>query len=168
MCQSTNQWNDFMYELDTGASVSLASERVWREKLNAVPLNPSSLGLRTYTGKPLELLGQAQVHVVYEGQSATLPMLVVSGDGPSLFGRNWLSAIRFNWGEIKKVYCTLDNLMEQYAEIFKDELGTIHDYTMKLMLKEKAKPKFSGLGQSHMPSKEPLRKTLTGWKSWVL
>ena len=86
-------------ELDTGASVSLVSERVWREKLNAVPLKPSSLRLRTYTGEPLELLGQAQVHVVYEGQSATLPMLVVSGDGPSLFGRNWFGAIYVNWGE---------------------------------------------------------------------
>ena len=32
--------------------------------------------------------------------------------------------------------------MEQYAEVFKDELGTVRDYFVKLMLKENAKPKF--------------------------
>lgn len=64
------------------AAVSLVSERGWRENLNAVPLKPS-LGLRTYTGEPLELLGQAQVQVVNEDQSAALPLLVASGDGPS-------------------------------------------------------------------------------------
>ena len=63
--------------------------------------------------------------MVYEDHSATLTVLVVSGDGTSLFGRNWLGAIRLNWGEIKKVHCMVDNLMEQYAEVFKDKLSTI-------------------------------------------
>ena len=80
-------------ELDTGASVSLVSERVWREKLKAVQLEPPSLRLRTYTGEPLKLLGQTHVQVAYENQSASLPLLVASGDGPSLFGRNWLNSI---------------------------------------------------------------------------
>ena len=129
-------------ELDTGASVSLVSERVWREKLKAVQLEPPSLRLRTYTGEPLKLLGQAHVQVAYENQSASLPILVASGDGPSLFGRNWLNSIRLNWGEIKKIRCGLDDLMGKYAEVFRDELGMVQDYTVKLTLKQNAKPKF--------------------------
>ena len=31
--------------------------------------------------------------------------------------------------------------MEQYAGVFKDELRTVRDYTVELMLKENAKPK---------------------------
>lgn len=130
-------------EFDMGASVLLVSERVWREMLNAVPaLEPPSLGLKTCTREPLELLGQAHVHVVYEDQSETLSMSVVLGDDPSLFGRNWLGAICLNWEEIKKVHCTFDNLMEQYVEVFRDELETVCCCTVKLMLKENAKPNF--------------------------
>ena len=80
-------------ELDTGALVSLLSDRAGREKLNQVPLEPSSLGLRTYTGEPYKLLGQAHVQVEYKNQSAMLPPLVASGDDPSLFGKNWLSTM---------------------------------------------------------------------------
>ena len=129
-------------ELDTGASVSLVSERVWREKLKAMRLEPPSLRLKTYTCEPLKLLGQAHVQVTYENQSASLPIFVASGDGPSLFGRNWLNTIRLNWGEIKKIRCGLDDLMEKYAEVFRDELGMVQDYTVKLTLKQNAKPKF--------------------------
>ena len=96
-------------ELDTGASVSLVSERVWREKLKAMQLEPPSLRLSTYTGEPLKLM--------YENQSASLPILVASGDGPSLFGRNWLNTIRLNCGEIKKICCGLDDLVGKYAEM---------------------------------------------------
>ena len=92
--------------------------------------------------EPLKLLGQANVQVCYEHQSVTLPILVVSGDGPSLFERNWLHAIRLNWGEIKKINVALDDLMERYGELFKDELGTVQDYCVKLVLKQNAKPRF--------------------------
>ena len=122
--------------------MSLIPERIWREKFNAVQLKPPGLGLRTCTGEPLKLLGQANVQVCYEHQLVTLPILVVSGDGPSLFGRNWLHAIRLNWGEIKKIYVVLDDLMERYGELFKDELGTVQDYCVKLVLKQNAKPRF--------------------------
>ena len=64
--------------------------------MNAELLEPPGLKLQTYTGEPLKLLGQPNVQVTIENQSVTLPILVVSGDGPSLFGRNWLHA---NWGK---------------------------------------------------------------------
>ena len=41
-----------------------------------------------------------EVAVSYQGQSATLPLVVVKGQGPTLLGRNWLGKIRLNWGEI--------------------------------------------------------------------
>lgn len=41
--------------------------------------------LNTYTGEPLHVLGQLQVQVRFNNQEKTLPMVVVKGDGPSLW-----------------------------------------------------------------------------------
>ena len=40
------------------------------------------------------------VKVQHCNQEATLPLLVVEGTGPSLFGRNWIHAIKLDWGDI--------------------------------------------------------------------
>ena len=49
-------------ELDSGASVSIMSEKLWKAKLPTVPLEPSDTVLRRYTGEPLKVLGQIRVH----------------------------------------------------------------------------------------------------------
>ena len=48
-------------ELDTGASVSLISERVWKEILPGSELIECATLLKTYTGERLHVLGQLQV-----------------------------------------------------------------------------------------------------------
>ena len=37
------------------------------------------------------------------GREANLPLVVVEGSGPPLFGRNWLEKIQLNWAEIAKI-----------------------------------------------------------------
>ena len=66
-------------------------------------LQPSHTQLRTYSGEPIPVVGQLEVDVGYEGQVAKLPLLVVEGEGPSLFGRDWLSTIRLDWKSINAV-----------------------------------------------------------------
>ena len=75
-----------LMELDTGAGVSIISEETFNKHFIGIPLRPSSTCLHTYTGHPVEVAGQFNVHLKY--QSATLPLLVVEGSGPSLFGRD--------------------------------------------------------------------------------
>ena len=130
-------------ELDTGASVTLISTRVWEQSLNKIPLETTSMVLKTYTGELLKIRGQVMVKVTYQGQEVNhLPLLVVEGSGPSLFGRNWLHKIQLNWGEIKRVSTELDRLMEKFPNLFKDGLGTVKNYQVKLSVDSNAKPKF--------------------------
>ena len=66
----------------------------------------SSMRLRTYSNEPIPVVGTVDVPVSYEDQSATLPLVVVKGNCPALFGRNWLKTIQLNWSRIHAVMST--------------------------------------------------------------
>ena len=69
-------------EIDTGASVSILSESTFRHvwSRRAAPgLRHPRIKLRTYTGERIQLLGELDVAVKYNGQVAKLPILVVKG-----------------------------------------------------------------------------------------
>ena len=86
-------------EIDTGASVSVISEKVFRERLKGskTSLKETSVSLHTYTGDEINILGQCDVHVKHNNQYVKLPLIIVKGDGPSLLGRNWMHKLRLNW-----------------------------------------------------------------------
>ena len=74
-------------EIDTGASVSLISEKMFQQNWTEKELKASSVLLRTYTGHTLEVKGCIEVNVKYQSQEKQLPLLVVAGERPSLLGR---------------------------------------------------------------------------------
>ena len=60
-------------------------------------------------------------------------------------GENWNHHIKLDWGSIKAVLPpqrSLDGLLEKYQDLFKDELGTIKPYKVKLPVVPDARPKF--------------------------
>ena len=87
-------------EVDTGASVSIMSENRYHELWPRRGLSTSTIRLQTYSKEPITVVGSTDVQVVYQGQKATLPLVVVKGDGPTLLGGNWLAKIRLNWDKI--------------------------------------------------------------------
>ena len=88
--------------------------------------------LRTYTGEALHIIRQAHVQVAYQDQTANLPLPIIKGKGPSLFGRNWFRDIKLNWGSIKKISCDLDNELTKHKSVFNDKLGTMQGTKPKL------------------------------------
>ena len=61
-----------------------------------------------------------------------LPLLVVKGEGPSLFGRDWLK-IRPDWGAINTVKCRrLTSVLERCSSVFEPGLGTLQGYEAKI------------------------------------
>ena len=115
----TVESKQLLFEIDTGASFSLVSEATYHELWPNTPLQDTAVKLTTYTGTPLEVLGVMQATVLYNQQSATLPLLVIAGTGASLMGRNWLEKIVLNWNSIHKVNADqLQAVLTQYSKVF--------------------------------------------------
>ena len=87
-------------EVNTGAYVSLMSERQFKTLQPTRQLRASSIRLSNYSNEPIPVVGEVDVKVMYEGQVATLPLVSVGGDGPTLFGCNSLQTLRLNWSKV--------------------------------------------------------------------
>ena len=131
-------------EVDTGAAMSVMTHSQKQKLFPTAVLEHSSIVLRTYTTEKLQIMGEMTVCVEYGDQKATLPLLIVEGEGPALLGCDWLSSIKLDWSRI--AYTTpsgrLQQILDQHKDVFKDELGTVQGMTVSLSLKEGTHPKF--------------------------
>lgn len=134
-------------ELDTGAAVSLITEKIFMEKFPSVKMKPSDIVLKTYTGERMKPVCVADVDVKYQKRQKNLKLYVVRKAGVTLFGRDWLKHITLNWPEIKafKVCKTdehLKTVLEKHASVFNDDWGTLKGIKAKSTVKPDAQPKF--------------------------
>jgi len=86
-------------ELDTGAAVSVMSEKQWEEMFGKTKsLHPyEGKPLQGYSGHELHVIWQAIVDVEYAQQTKQLPLLFVAGDQrPALFGRDWMQNLQLD------------------------------------------------------------------------
>ena len=126
--------------------MSVISEHEWNQ------LFPVTNSLWPYTGKPLcgysgkqlDIAGQATVQVIYEQQVTDLPLVIIAGmQRPALFRRNWLEAIKLNWIELHKIQSSkMQHLVEKHAPLFEKKIGTIQRYKADVCLRPEAKPVF--------------------------
>ena len=94
-------------EVDTGAVVSLAPESAIVSLLSSAELQPTNILLKTYTGEQIPVKGTVLMDVKYGQQHyKKLKLLVVSGSGPCLMGRDWLRVVRLDWRKIGRVSAT--------------------------------------------------------------
>lgn len=77
---------DISMQLDMGAAVSLASEVLYHNNFPHLPIEKPNIKLKAYSGETIPLLGYVQAPVQYGGQRATLPLVIVKGNRPALFG----------------------------------------------------------------------------------
>lgn len=134
-------------EVDTGASASIISEETFeqiRKGQTSLELQKSAVRLQTYTGESIGVVGSTPVQVEHNGQTASLSLIVTQGKGPTLLGRDWMSALRLDWREIFKVKTTLtlQGVLEEHRAVFRDELGKVQGVTAKIHVDPEAQPKF--------------------------
>ena len=130
-------------EIDTGASVSIVSETEHHRRWPNVSLNSASVKLRTYTGETLKVLGSREVDVSYGHQRARLPLVVVSGDGPCLLGRDWLQHLQLDWPNICLLRsASVQEVLAAHSQVFREELGTLQGHKATIHVESTARPRF--------------------------
>ena len=130
-------------EVDTGAAVSLMSEKNWKDVLSGTPLKKSSLIPRTNTAEQMPVVGECQVAVQYGDWQKMLTLYVVKGHGPSILCREWLCSIQLDWKSIGQVTVTkIEQLQQKYGDVFREELGTMQNIKAELKVMKEAKPRF--------------------------
>lgn len=136
-------------ELDTGAAVSLIPWEQYKNTLSQLPLQPTDIMLKTYTGEPLAPEGVIKVQVRLNKQCADLPLYVVKVDAPALFGREWLRVIKLNWKDLKTVHVieqkekdNLETVLKRHSAVFSNSLGTMKGIKATLTIKPNSVPKF--------------------------
>ena len=135
-------------EVDTGASRSIMSE----SKLTSIyaprkapALHPISTDLRTYTKEVVPVVGSANVIVGYGKSTHVLQLLIVHGEGPTLFGRDWLRIIRLNWSDVNRVSNSgagYDTVLNKYPGLFSDGVGTFVGPKVRIHVSADAQPLF--------------------------
>ena len=140
---------DMTMEVDTGAALSVMSSKKYQQlwKGHGPSIQPTDIRLTTYTGEKLEVKGNIQVQVQYQGQKKTLPLLIVAGAGPTLLGRNWLQHIKLDWRALNSISVepashNLQSVIERYPGVFKEGLGHMQGVTAKLHVDPTATPQF--------------------------
>ena len=127
-------------EVDTGAAVFIISKTTYQKLFSEIPIKPASLRLRTYTGEPIDVEGEMTAQVKYVSQIKDLGLIVVSGDGPSLFGRNWLYHFLLDWKRIglatlETCQARVNVLLKRYKDVFIESLGTMKHFQAKLRVR---------------------------------
>ena len=105
-------------ELDTVASMSIISGKTWKRIVGAPELTASRIKLATCTGQGLQVLGQWIACVRYGEQEQQLPLIVIAGEGPSLFGCKWLAEFQLDWPSIHKMETPLGQILREYEELY--------------------------------------------------
>ena len=110
-------------EVDTGAVVLVISEETYKELFSNLTVKEAPMGLKTYTGERIPVLGEVVVEVSYQQQNHQLSLIVVKGKGHNLFGRDWLMHFKLDCKTIGLT--TLENakakvnvLLKKYEEVF--------------------------------------------------
>lgn len=139
-------------ELDTGSAVSVMSQWEFEKLFRNAKLKKTMVLLKTYTGEKIIPLGVMPVMVQYNNQQCTLDLYIVKKGGPALWGRDWLRKIQLDWRCIKNLQFSqpvikstemkLNKLLEQAAPVFEDCIGTLKHIKGKIVLTDRATPKF--------------------------
>ena len=151
-------------EVDTGATYTLMSkvtfDRLWPRRR----LDTSEVRLCTYSKEPITVIGSCCVNVEYAGQIVKdIPLLVVQGSGPTLFGRSWLKLIRLNWKAIYNVQSieAWQAIVDKYPQVFEEGLGTLQGYQARIHVDPKAQPKFCRARSVPYSLRDKVEKELT-------
>ena len=144
-------------ELDTGAARTIMSKSTYFSTFTNPPkLTKSSTKLWLYGKVNMKVEGQVTLTVkTSRGEINDLILLIVSGKGPTLLGRDWIAAMNIPIQKIVesinsvktnttncKVQRKLNDMIARFGQIFEPGLGTFTGHTVKIDVQDEASPKY--------------------------
>ena len=131
-------------EVDTGAALTVISEKIFHEHFSGLSVKPTNLRLKTYTKEIITPVGSVEMMVEYKNQQHTLPLIVVPGNSPTLLGRNWLKFLRLDWPSLFHMEQSneLEKVLKQHENVFKEEMGLLKDFQVHIPVDPSISPKF--------------------------
>ena len=136
-----------LFQIDTGAGVSLINVNDYNDKFHNCELSESNVKLRAYTGNAISVVGQCNVTAELDGQSVHLPLVVVEGNGPPLLGRSWLQKLRIPWDKMFDVNAVhndqaLQSVLREFNSMFSNATGLLQDVTLHFEYDKSVGPEF--------------------------
>lgn len=134
-----------LMEVDSGASVSVMAKSRLQQLLPSVPVQPSQVFLRSFSGELKKVQGKADVRVKFQGKEAQLPIFLTGDGSPTLLGRNWMHELGIGISDVEvSIHALSDikHLVQDYSEVFEDGLGTFRGTKASIHVPSDAPPRF--------------------------
>ncbi|XP_037931955.1 uncharacterized protein K02A2.6-like [Teleopsis dalmanni] len=133
---------------DTGASCSLAPLSWLKKCKKQVSLTPCTTTYVGYGGNKIKTVGLHNCKISYCGTTKNITFVVTNCSTQPLLGRDFLSLFNFRLEQICAVGQTtsqsviIDEIKNQFAEVFNGQLGSYKSTLISLPISENAKPVF--------------------------
>lgn len=134
---------NFIFELDTGASVSVVSYDFWKKHLSEFVINEPQKALMSYDGSIIKPKGYIKVNICYKTSTKEIELYVIVKGGPPLLGRDFFNLFELSIYHINSRLDRLkEKLMNDFPNVFSPCLGRYTGGTIHLRLINDWKPKF--------------------------
>lgn len=133
-------------EIDSGAGRTIIGLSTYKEHFSHIQLRKPTVNLSTWSKEELPILGSIVVDVKLHDCKASLPLVVMNQDGPTLMGRDWFSHLNVSVSAIKRLEISstaeLPHQIDEFQDVFSPELGKYTGPPASIVLKPGAKPVF--------------------------
>lgn len=138
-------------EIDCGSAVSVLPASIYQQNLaSKYKLEPCKEVFKFYTGVQISPKGCVTLPVTCDGNTRQLKFFVIGTSNCKSFpllGRDFMKIFKLGIGSIDCNSLNIDKnegeiIMNKYAQLFSDELGTFNKYKINLKMRPDAKLKF--------------------------
>lgn len=131
------------FECDTGSPVTIISQKDFTNLDLNSRLRKTNVCFRSYTKHLFRPIGYAEVSVSYKGNQFVGDLYVVPDYGSPIMGRRWIRALNITLQDVNNVSIkSIEEVIEEYKDVFKQEVGKMKDFKCSLLLNRDAKPVF--------------------------
>ncbi|GBM87412.1 Uncharacterized protein K02A2.6 [Araneus ventricosus] len=142
------------FEVDTGACYTLIPDNQFKRLGIKRQLEPTGIAFRSYTENVFLPLGKVRVKVEHKGHLLFQDLYIVPDGFDPLLGRVWVRHLKINLNEIdqntdndiqNEIFSiqNITDIEKHFPEVFEQKVDCVPNFTIKLKLRDGAKPSYT-------------------------